>query len=81
MNATLEPRKFSLLIRLAGFILLAGFIPFGLVMMLKEDRYYEIFFMVAIFAFLIIALIDIYIKLFLKVSARPTTSCRPEIIS
>jgi hypothetical protein len=63
MNTTLEPRKFSLLLRLACLILLTGFTPFEVAGIHKEGEDYGIFFFVGI---LIILLPELYIKLFLK---------------
>lgn len=63
MNVMLEPRKNSLLIRIACLVLILGFSPFAIIGLHKEGTDYGIVFFVA---FLICLLPEIIIKLFLK---------------
>lgn len=59
----MEPKKSSLLLRLAVFILVLGFTPFFVAGMHKEGKDFGIFFFLAC---LIIVLPELYIKLFSK---------------
>lgn len=63
MNITLEPKKNTLLLRLASMMLILAFTPFGIMGMLKEGKGYGIIFFIA---FLVALLPELYVKLFRK---------------